>query len=76
MLGSGHLFTASFDEAGALSNIGWRCEGVPFFASNDGAEIHRCYHPANGDHLLTTSKDEVEAAKNVGYSYEGVAFRA
>lgn len=70
-----HIFTASHDEAQALSDNGWTDEGTGWTA-DEGQRVFRVYNPNNGDHLLTKSVDEAIDLLVAGWSFEGVAFNS
>lgn len=72
--GGFHMFTASHDEAQALSDAGWTDEGVGWFNGN-GGRVYRLYNPNNGDHFFTTGLLEVVECVLAGWKLEGVGFK-
>jgi hypothetical protein len=78
--GRGYLYTTSFGERKQALQLGYRSEGISFFAypvSNLGAtkQIFRLSHPS-GNYLYTSSAAERDSAvAHYGYHYEGVVFR-
>ncbi len=79
-LGKGYVFTTDFGERKAAMQLGYRSEGVGFFAyptTNLGAsnQIYRLAHP-QGNYLYTASSVERDSAvSKYGYRYEGVVYR-
>lgn len=77
---SGYLFTTSFGERKRALQLGYRSEGIVFYAyptSNLGAtqQVYRLAHP-NGVYLYTKSTAERDSAvRKFGYRLEGVVFR-
>ena len=69
-----HMFTASHDEAQALSDAGWKDEGVGWKCGN-GGRVYRMYNASSGDHLLTQSLGEIVECMLHGWKFEGVAFK-
>jgi hypothetical protein len=78
--GVGYVFTTDFGERKAAMRLGYRSEGIGFFAyptSNLGAskQVYRLSHP-NGNYLYTTSTAENNSAVHqYGYRLEGVVYR-
>jgi hypothetical protein len=78
--GKGYVLTTNFGERKAAMRLGYRPEGIAFFAypnSNLGAskQIYRLAHP-NGNYLYTSSAAERNSAiNNFGYRYEGGVYR-
>lgn len=77
---SGYLFTSSLPERKRAILLGYRSEGIGYYAyptSNFGAtkSVYRLSHPS-GSYLYTISAAERDiAVKNYGYRYEGIGFR-
>ena len=69
-----HMFTASYDEAQYLCDIGWNDEGVDWKQGN-GGRVYRLYNANNGDHFFTTSLIEVVECVMRGWKLEGIGFK-
>lgn len=78
--GKGYLFTTSMTEQRKAIRLGYRYEGISFFAyptTNLGAskQVFRLSNPS-GAYLYTTSVDERDyATSKYHYHYEGTGFR-
>jgi hypothetical protein len=76
---SGYLYTTSFSERKSAMRLGFRAEGIAFYAyptTNLGAakQIYRLNN--RGVYFYTSSLTEATSAKNsYGYALEGVGFR-
>lgn len=53
-----HLYTREADERAHLIQIGWRDEGIGWYAPLTGNPIYRLYNPYEKFHLYTTSQEE------------------
>lgn len=72
-----HLYTADTNERDQLTKIGWRYEGVAWYAPSTSARpVYRLYNPyvTGGDHHYTMDKNEYDRLKAVGWKQEGVAW--
>lgn len=69
-----HHYTASLGENNFLSKIGWKAEGIGWYAPTNGDKVYRLYNPNNGDHHYTLNKGESDYLKKIGWNYEGVAW--
>lgn len=72
--GGKHCFTIDKDEVNKLAKLGWRYEGVGWYAPSQGDPVYRVYDKSNGDHLYTMSKTEYNTLVKRGLVGEGVAF--
>lgn len=73
-----HFYTANIAETYKLVSIGWRYEGVGWYAPASGAEVYRLYNPyvPGGDHHYTLSASERDGLVAAGWRYEGVGWRS
>ena len=69
-----HHYTTSLTEYSSLQNVGWRGEGVSFFAATSGSPVYREYNPYNGQHNWTSSKNEHDTLVKLGWRSEGTAW--
>lgn len=69
-----HFFTTNATEYQALVNLGWRAEGVAWFATATGDEVYRLYNPNSGKHFYTKSVTEKQYLVRLGWHDEGVAY--
>lgn len=72
-----HHYTASTAEYDACERVGWRKEGVAWYADEDKTTpVYRLYNPyaSVGTHHYTTDKSEVKSLVAAGWRDEGVAF--
>lgn len=67
-----HLYTSDAGERDAIEKLGWKYEGVGWYAPvNVGLDVYRLYNPHEGDHHYTTSAEERDALVGYGWKYEG-----
>ena len=71
-----HFYTASLYERDNLAHVGWRYEGIGWYAPVSGADVYRLYNPNAGDHHYTTSAGERNALVRAGWRYEGVGWKS
>lgn len=71
-----HFYTASSFERNSLVSVGWRYEGVGWYAPVSGDDVHRLYNPNAGDHHYTTSVGERDSLVRAGWRYEGVGWKS
>lgn len=69
-----HFYTAVISEKNHLVNVGWKYEGIAWYAPITGDPVYRLYNPNAGDHHYTTSKEEKNHLVEVGWNYEGIAW--
>lgn len=71
-----HHFTPSVKERDALVKLGWKYEGIAWYAPAEGKNVYSIYNPRNGDHLLTTNVGECERLVSFGLKQEGIKFHS
>lgn len=71
-----HFYTASAYEKDDLARIGWRYEGIGWYAPKTGSNVYRLYNPNAGDHHYTTSASERDLLVRSGWNYEGVGWKS
>ena len=70
-----HLYTASAKERSGLIKIGWRDEGVGWYApSKSNTPVYRMYNPNSGDHHYCLTTQERDTLSGIGWRYEGVGW--
>ena len=74
-----HFYTSSVTERDEISKVGWKQEGVGWYAptSRDLKPVYRLYNSyvEGGDHHYTTSAEEKDACVKAGWTYEGEGWR-
>ncbi len=70
-----HFFTVNNEERDWLTSLGWKYEGVAWYAPGKKENpVYRVYNPNAGDHHYTTSATEKDRLVSLGWRYEGIAF--
>lgn len=70
-----HLYTAQSGEVAHLSSLGWRYEGIGWYAPVESSTpVYRLYNPYSGDHHYTVDSGERNHLVSLGWIYEGVAW--
>lgn len=69
-----HFYTASLAEKNHLVSVGWRYEGIAWYAPVSGSPVYRMYNPNAGDHHYTLSVKERDMLIGAGWNYEGVSW--
>ena len=70
-----HFYTASEGEKTHLVAVGWKDEGIGWYAPMESAEpVYRLYNANAGDHHYTMSAGEKDMLVSVGWSYEGIGW--
>jgi flagellum-specific peptidoglycan hydrolase FlgJ len=70
-----HFYTASENEASNLIKLGWRNEGIGWYApTSSSTPVYRLYNPNAGDHHYTFNKGERDNLVKVGWKYEGIGW--
>lgn len=69
-----HFYTASWNEANHIIQLGWRSEGIGWYAPRGGAEVYRLYNKFGGEHHYTMSAEERDHLVSLGWRYEGVGW--
>lgn len=71
-----HFYTSNAGERQHLTQLGWRYEGIGWYAPASGDPVYRLYNPNAGDHHYTRSAGERDFLVRVGWRYEGVGWRS
>lgn len=71
-----HFYTGDASERNNLVRLGWKYEGVGWYAPASGTSVHRLYNPYTGDHHFTTNTAEKNACVSAGWRYEGVGWKS
>ena len=70
-----HLYTSSTEEVAKLKLLGWKDEGIAWYApATSSTPVYRLYNPYCSDHHYTTSKDEYDKCAERGWRKEGIAW--
>ena len=69
-----HFYTAAKAERNHLVSVGWKYEGIAWYAPKTGDPVYRLYNPNAGDHHYTTSEAEKNPLVYVGWNYEGISW--
>ena len=70
-----HFYTAGVSERDVLVRVGWKYEGVAWYApSTSSTPVYRLYNPYGGEHHYTMGASERDALVRVGWRYEGVGW--
>ncbi len=69
-----HFYTLSAAERDHLVSVGWKSEGIGWYAPRHGDAVYRLYNPNAGDHHYTLSKQERDYLVSVGWSSEGIGW--
>lgn len=69
-----HFYTKDGTEKQNLVNVGWKDEGIGWYAPTEGSPVYRLYNSNAGDHHYTLSKKEKDNLVKVGWKYEGIGW--
>ena len=70
-----HFYTASAGERDHLVKVGWRYEGIGWYAPEwSHNPVYRLYNANAGDHHYTMSAAERDMLIKVGWRYEGIGW--
>ena len=70
-----HLFTQNVAEKDYLITLGWKYEGVAWYAPEfPDVPVYRLYNPNNGDHHYTTDVFERDHLIEIGWYDEGIGW--
>jgi hypothetical protein len=72
-----HLYTISEEEKNFLVPLGWKDEGIGWYAPLSGTNqtaIYRIYNPNSGEHFYNTDENERNTLAKAGWKVEGIAF--
>ncbi len=70
-----HFYTANAGERKHLISVGWKAEGIGWYAPAVSAvPVYRLYNPNAGDHHYTTNASERNMLKGLGWNDEGIGW--
>ena len=70
-----HFYTAAVKERDYLDAIGWRAEGIGWYAPyRSGRPVYRLYNRNAGDHHYTMNANERDMLIKAGWKYEGIGW--
>lgn len=69
-----HFYTKNGAERDMLKGVGWKDEGIGWYAPTEGDPVYRLYNPNAGDHHYTLNGNEKDTLVKVGWRYEGVGW--
>ncbi|MDH6363359.1 hypothetical protein M2139_000221 [Enterococcus sp. PF1-24] len=71
-----HLYTPIESERDNLKKLGWKSEGVAWYApqASKNAAVARLYNPNAGDHFYTSDSSEINYLVSVGWSKDALSF--
>jgi hypothetical protein len=69
-----HFYTRARAEADKLVKLGWRDEGIGWYAPKSGDPVYRMYNKNAGDHHYTLSTNERDKLVKAGWKYEGIGW--
>lgn len=69
-----HFFTKDLKEKNSLIKVGWKDEGIAWYAPSKGDPVYRLYNKNTGDHHYTMSKNENDHLVKVGWKSEGIGW--
>ncbi|PJM75551.1 hypothetical protein CSQ87_03775 [Bifidobacterium simiarum] len=71
-----HNWTLNKAEHDMLVRLGWKGEGVAWYAPASGKNVYRLYNRNSGEHVYTMSYGEYVAVQRAGWRGEGVAWKS
>lgn len=69
-----HFYTKNVAEKNNLVKIGWKDEGIGWYAPDEGDPVYRVYNKNAGDHHYTLSRAERDSLIKVGWKDEGIGW--
>ncbi|MBT1166499.1 hypothetical protein [Bifidobacterium simiarum] len=69
-------YTTNKAEHDMLVRLGWKGEGVAWYAPASGKNVYRLYNRNSGEHVYTMSYGEYVAVQRAGWRGEGVAWKS
>lgn len=69
-----HFYTKNAKEKANLVKLGWKDEGIGWFAPDAGTPVYRVYNKNAGDHHYTMSRGEKDSLVKIGWKYEGIGW--
>lgn len=71
-----HFYTKDTNEKASLVRLGWKDEGIGWYAPSAGSDVYRLYNPNTGDHHYTLNPAEKAMLVTLGWKYEGVGWQS
>ncbi|PLS29966.1 glycosyl hydrolase family 25 [Bifidobacterium margollesii] len=71
-----HNWTLNKAEHDMLVRLGWKDEGVAWYAPASGRNVYRLYNRNSGEHVYTTSYGEYVSVVKAGWRGENVAWKS
>ncbi|PLS31315.1 glycosyl hydrolase family 25 [Bifidobacterium margollesii] len=71
-----HNWTLNKREHDMLVRLGWKNEGVAWYAPSSGKNVYRLYNRNSGEHVYTMSYGEYVAVQRAGWRGEGIAWKS
>lgn len=70
-----HFYTSDSDEHLYLTSVGWKYEGIGWFApTSSSTPVYRLYNPNTGDHHFTTNSSERQNCIKAGWRDENIGW--
>ena len=70
-----HFYTADLNEKDTLVSLGWKYEGIGWYAPQSSeTPVYRLYNKNAGDHHYTTDKNEKNTLVKLGWNDEGISW--
>lgn len=69
-----HFYTKNIQEKANLVKLGWKDEGIGWYAPDLGNPVYRVYNKNAGDHHYTLSQAERDSLIKVGWKDEGIGW--
>ncbi|MGM0182434.1 hypothetical protein IGK74_001355 [Enterococcus sp. AZ150] len=69
-----HFYTKNTQEQQQLVRVGWKDEGIGWFAPSKGSPVYRLYNKNAGDHHYTLNQSEKDSLVKVGWKDEGIGW--
>lgn len=69
-----HFYTSNWNEACHIISLGWRAEGIGWYAPKSGAPVYRLYNKNGGEHFYTLNAAERDHLKQLGWRDEGTGW--
>ena len=70
-----HFYTGNAQERAQLVSVGWKYEGIGFYApQKSNTPMYRLYNPNAGDHHYTYSTAERDSLVKAGWKSEGIGW--
>lgn len=71
-----HFYTKDVTEQKNLIKVGWKDEGIGWYAPTEGPAVYRLYNKNAGDHHYTLDIGEKNNLIKVGWKDEGIGWRS